>query len=112
MVNNSNFGYDCRKSLDNCQFVPIYNELQVILKNIIIFFDPKVSKFVTCALIAQEIEEKYNNDMIKLSKEDKFFTIKKSAIDTEKALKELDKKSKRQKKKRNLSLSRYARRSI
>ena len=50
--------------------------------------------------------------MIKLSKEDKFFTIKKSAIDTEKALKELDKKSKRQKKKRNLSLSRYTRRSI
>ena len=50
--------------------------------------------------------------MIKLSKEDKFFTIKKSAIDSEKALKELDKKSKRQKKKRNLSLSRYARRSI
>ena len=118
MVNNSNFGYDCRKSLDNCQFVPIYNELQVILKNIIIFFDPKVSKFVTCALIAQEIEEKYNNDMIKLSKEDKFFKIKKSVTNTEKAqalnsLKELDKKSKRQKKKRNsFSLSRQVRRSI
>ena len=45
--------------------------------------------------------------MIKLSKEDKFFKIKKSVINTEKAqalnsLKELHKKSKRQKRKRTL----------
>ena len=33
MMNNSNFGYDCRKNFGNCQFVPIYDEL----KNIIIF---------------------------------------------------------------------------
>ena len=114
MMNNSNFGYDCRKNFGNCQFVPIYDELKEItyIKKHYNFFDPKVSKFVTSAFIAQEIEEKCNNDMIKLSKEDKFFKIKKSVTNTEKAqalnsLKELDKKSKRQKKKRNsFSLSR------
>ena len=24
---NPNFGYDCRDNLDNCQFVPIFDEL-------------------------------------------------------------------------------------
>ena len=69
LMNNSNFGYDCRNNLDNCQFVPIYDELKEITyikkHN---FSDPKVSKFVTPDLIAQEIEEKFNDDMIKLSK--------------------------------------------
>ena len=73
--------------MDNCQFAPIYNELKEItnIKKHYNFFDPKVSKFVTFDLIAQEIEEKYNNGMIKLSKEEKFFKIKKSAIDRERA---------------------------
>ena len=85
-MNNSNFGYDCRNNLDNCQFVPIYDELnEITFIKKLNFFDPKVSKFVTSDLIAQEIEEKYNDDMIRLSKEDKFFKIRKSAIDTEKA---------------------------
>ena len=81
---NANFGYDCRNYLDNCQFVPNYNEITYIKKHHN-FFDPKVSKFVPFDLIAQEIEEKYNNDMIKFSKEEKFFKIKKSAINRERA---------------------------
>ena len=27
-MNNSNFGYDCRNNLDNCKFVPIFDELK------------------------------------------------------------------------------------
>ena len=27
LMNNSNFGYDCRNNLDNCKFVPIFDEL-------------------------------------------------------------------------------------
>ena len=57
-MNNSNFGYDCRNNLDNCQFVPIFDELKEIkyIKKYYNFFDPEVSKFVTSDLIAQEIE--------------------------------------------------------
>ena len=29
-MNNSDFGYDCRKNLDNCEFVPIFDELKEI----------------------------------------------------------------------------------
>ena len=28
IMNNSNFGYDCRNNLDNCKFVPISDELK------------------------------------------------------------------------------------
>ena len=30
LLNNSNFGYDCRNNLDNCRFVPIFDELQEV----------------------------------------------------------------------------------
>ena len=30
LKNNSNFGYDCHNNLDNCQFVPIFDEFQEI----------------------------------------------------------------------------------
>ena len=26
-MNNSNFGYDCRNNMDNCDFVPIFDEI-------------------------------------------------------------------------------------
>ena len=30
LMNNSNFGYDCRNNIDNCKFVPIYDEMKEI----------------------------------------------------------------------------------
>ena len=30
LMNNSNFGYDCRNNLDNCQFIPIFDELKQV----------------------------------------------------------------------------------
>ena len=30
LVNNSNFGYDCRNNFDNCKFVAIFNEYKEI----------------------------------------------------------------------------------
>ena len=57
-------------------------------------------------LISQEIEEKYNDDIIKISTEDEYYKLKRSAAETEKAqalewLKEFDKKSRRQKEKKD-----------
>ena len=65
---------------------------------------------MTSDLIAQEIEEKYNDQMIKVSKEDKLYKIKKSAANTEKAqalesLKEFDKKVKDKRKKQRFIIT-------
>ena len=47
----------------------------LILKDIITIFI-QVSKFVTVDLIREKIEEKYNDQIIKLDKEVKFYPIK------------------------------------
>ena len=113
LMNNSNFGYDCCNNLDNCQFVPIFNEIQEItyLKRYYNYFDSKVSSFVSSDLIRQEIEEKYNDLLMKLSKHDKYYEINLSTLNTEQseyleAAEDFDEKKKEIKKKNTLSLFR------
>ena len=84
-MNNSNFGYDCRNNLDNCKFPSIFDELGEITyinlyHNI---FDEKVSDFVTSDLVRQNIEEKFNDKLMKLNKEDQFYNIKLETIKNE-----------------------------
>ena len=95
--------------LDNCQFVPISDELKEItyLKQYCSYFDSKVSSFISTDLIKQEVEEKYNDFKMKLAKDDKFYEIKLSTLNAEKsealeAADTFDKKCKKQKNKRTL----------
>ena len=47
LMNNSNFGHDCRNNIDNCQFVPIFDEYrEVTYINRYNIFDKKVSSFI------------------------------------------------------------------
>ena len=85
LMNNSNFGYDCRTNLDSCKFVSIFEEFQELTytnryHNI---FDPKVSQFVTSYLLKAGVEEKYNDKLLKLDKEDRFYKTKLQTIKTE-----------------------------
>ena len=68
------------------------------------YFEQKVSKFVTADLIKQEIDEIYNDSLMKLSKDDTFYEIKLSSIKTERAesLEAAEKYEKRTEKKRTL----------
>ena len=63
LMNNSNFGYDCRNNIDNCKFVPIFDKLKEItyLQRYYNIFDSKVSEFLTADLLKNSIEEKYND---------------------------------------------------
>ena len=59
LMNNSNSGYDCHNNLDNCKFVPIFDEMKELtyVQRYHKIFDPKISEFVTTDLIKQNIEE-------------------------------------------------------
>ena len=78
LINNSNFGYDSRNNLHNCKFIPIFDELGEItyIQRNYSIFDSKVSQFVPTDLLKGNIEETYNDKLIKLDKEDKFYSIK------------------------------------
>ena len=85
LMNNSNFGYDCRNNLDSCKFVPIFDELKEIsyINRYHSIFDPKISEFVTPDLLKANVEEKFNNKLMKLDKEYKFYEIKLQTLKTE-----------------------------
>ena len=72
LMNNSNFGYDCRNNLDNCKFVPIFNEYKELtyIHRYHNIFNQKMSRFVTSELLRADIEEKFNDKLSKLDKED------------------------------------------
>ena len=112
IMNNSNFGYDCRNNLDNCKFVRIFDELKELtyVERYHNIFDPKFSEFVTIDLIKQNIEETYNDKLIKLDKEDKFYQIKLDTLNT-KRLTNLEVansfENKQKKNKRKLTLNDY-----
>ena len=86
LMNNADFGYDCQNDLNNCQFIPIFDEMNKVtyLKQYYNYFDKEVSKFVSSDLIRAEVEEKYNNSFMRHSKDDKFYEIKLSALKSEK----------------------------
>ena len=86
LMNNSNFGYDCRNNLDNCKFVPIFDEYkEITFIDRYHIFDSKVSQFVTSDLLKADVEEKYNDKLLKLDKEDRFYEIKLQTIKTKTA---------------------------
>ena len=66
LMNNSNFGYDCRNNLDNCKFVPIFDEYKELtfIHRYHNIFDQKISQFVTSELLRADIEEKFNDKLI------------------------------------------------
>ena len=113
--NNSNFGYDCRNNLDNCKFVPIFDEFREVtyVNRYHNVFDQKVSQFVTSDLLKKQIEEDYNNKLMKLDKEDRFYEIKLQTIKTERlsSLEAAEKVDQNKKKnKRKISLIDYSER--
>ena len=70
LMNNPNFGYNCRNNIANCKFVPIFDEHKEIT-------------FVTSDLLKSQIEEEYNDKLMKLDQEDKFYKIKLQTLKTE-----------------------------
>ena len=109
LMNNSNFGYDCRNNLDNCRFVPIFDEIKEVtyLSRYFNYFDQRISDFVTTDLIKQNIEERYNDKLIKLDNEDRFYKIKLILLNTERlsdleAAENFEKKREKNKKRTNL----------
>ena len=85
LLNNANFGYDCRKSLDNCTFEPINDEIG-----------------------EQEIDERFNNEKQKIKESDPFYCAKIRSLDNRRsaeneALERFKEKEKKQHKKSNLN---------
>ena len=87
LLNNSNFGFDCRNNLDNLNFQPIrdeINELNYIKRYCDNLYDSTIKNFVNSKVIEDDINERYNNDILKLNNNDRFYKSKLSNIENRK----------------------------
>ena len=79
LLNNANFGYDCRNNLDNCKFEPIndeINELNFIKRYYSNLYDRNLQPFITSRVLKEEIDERFNNEKQKIKETDKFYVAK------------------------------------
>ena len=80
LLNNSNFGIDCRNNIDNCILEPLFDnfeEISYIKKFMSILFDEKFRHFYSPELIQEEIIQEYQSKIFELKKEDPLYDIRK-----------------------------------
>ena len=76
LLDNSNFGNDCRNNNGNCKLELMYDGLEEIsyIKNYTnIFTDPKFSEFFSLDIIKKQIEEEFKQKMKKYNPRDIFY---------------------------------------
>ena len=84
LLNNANFGYDCRNNLDNCKFQLIndeINELSFIKRYHSNLYDKNLQPFITARILKEDIDERFNNERQKIKETDKFYAAKIGSIE-------------------------------
>ena len=83
LLNNSNFGYDCRNNIDNCSLELMYddlNELFYVKKFTNVFQNQSYQEFFTKELA----DEEFNKKIEELNVNDQFYYAKKENLFQEK----------------------------
>ena len=104
LMNNANFGFDCRNNANNVTFESIIDKINKIsyINKYYSPFDTKVSGFVNSDLLKQEIEQTYQQSFAVVKHDDPFRNAKITAIENHTkeecdALEALEKKGRKSK---------------
>ena len=76
LLNNSNFGNDCRNNIGNCSLELTYDgleEISYIKKFADIFTDPKFKEFFSVDILKKQIENEFNTKKKKYDQTDPFY---------------------------------------
>ena len=86
LMNNANFGYDCRNSADNCYFSPIYDEIDELsyAKRYQNIFGQSISDFVSSESLERQIEKEFLNKIAKLDQNDNYYEATKNSLEIQK----------------------------
>ena len=88
LMNNVNFGIDCRNNIDNCKFEAIYDEtgeVSCIKKYVNIFGNEKYKDFACIKTIQEEMEQTINEKLLTLDPNEPTFGARKYWINIERA---------------------------
>ena len=74
LVNNANFGFDCRNNANNLKFDPLINEINelIYIKKYHNLFDPKIENFVCSEILEQKINQDFDHEIALIKHEDPF----------------------------------------
>ena len=100
LMNNANFGFDCRNNANNTKFEPIIDEMSEIsyIKKYYNLFDTKVQKFVRSEILEEQIKSEYERELqIKNARLREIENDRNDNLDGLKLLKVKEKKSKKRK---------------
>ena len=102
LMNNSNFGFDCRNNANNLRFEPLLNEIEELsyIKRYHSLYDEKVKQFVSSEVLEKKIKQDFDQELSEIKDDDQFKNIKINEITNRKeenldALECLKKKEKR-----------------
>ena len=105
LMNNSNFGFDCRNNANNLRFEPLLNETEELsyIKRYHSLYDEKVKQFVSSEVLEKKIKQDFDQELSEIKDDDQFKNIKINEITNRKeenldVLECLKKKEKRSKK--------------
>ena len=107
LMNNSNFGFDCRNNANNLKFEPLINEIEELsyIKKYHNLFDEKVKQFVSSNILEQKINQDFEQEMSEIKENDQFKDIRITELKNRRdenfdALELFKKKEKRMKKRK------------
>ena len=91
LMNNANFGFDCRNDANSLKFDPLIDEINEIsyIKRYHNLFDPKIKKFVSSKILEDHIEKEYNDELFKIKDDDPYKNLRLTQLKNER-LKQLD----------------------
>ena len=76
LLNNSNFGNDCRNSVGNCKLELLYDgseELKYIKKHTSILSDQQLSEFFSTDLLKEQLNNEFKEQCANLNENDPFY---------------------------------------
>ena len=83
LLNNSNFGIDCRNNIDNYVLEPLYDEIGEILyieKFCTIFGNETYRDFFSPIVMREDINQKYDSKIMSLNKNDPTYQARKEYL--------------------------------
>ena len=107
LMNNSNFGFDCRNNANNLKFEPLINEIEELtyIRRYHNLFDEKIKSFVSSSILEQNINQEFDQAVSLIKENDPYKDIrltelknkKEEDMDALECLKKKEKKSKKRK---------------
>ena len=104
LINNANFGFDCRNNANNLKFEPLVDEINELtyIKKYRNLFDNKISSFVNSEILEKSINQEFEQEIALIKDNDPFKNARIVELENKKQtnIDSLDCLKKKEKKKR------------